>query len=198
MWGGISRLASYHRGSSRDHRHMLQMLQNKYKRDFPENFLAFLLQRLSSGGFKRLSAQLKIQPTLQAAHVHDDQAAQDTAQDTAHVVAGSAGQDTAHVVVGSEAHDTAHVAAGSAAKDIAHVAAGSAGQDTAHVVAGSAAQDTAHVAAGSAAQDTAHVAAQDTADVASEIRIQLTSQLDAQLRTQKAACGFGGCGIRNL
>ena len=88
--GGISRLASYHRGSSRDHRHMLQMLQNKYKRDFSENLLAFLLQRLSSGGFKRLSAQLKIQPTLQAAHVHDDQAA----QDTAHVAAGSAAQDT--------------------------------------------------------------------------------------------------------
>ena len=99
------------------------MLQNKYKRDFSENLLAFLLQRLSSGVFKRLSAQLKIQPTLQAAHVHDDQAA----QDTAHVAAGSAAQDTAHVAAGSETQDTAHVAA--ATKK--HVAA--AGQDTAHV-----------------------------------------------------------------
>ena len=31
-----------------------------------------------------------------------------------------------------------------------------------------------------------------------QLKIQLTLQLDAQLRTQKAACGFGGCGIRTL
>ena len=49
----------YHRRSPRDHRHMLYMVQNKYKRDFSENLFSSLLQRLllaeSSRGCQRSS-----------------------------------------------------------------------------------------------------------------------------------------------
>ena len=55
MWGGTSRLASY---LIVDHPVMIitcsEMLQNIIKRDFPENPLASMLQRLSSGVLRRL------------------------------------------------------------------------------------------------------------------------------------------------